>query len=198
MSSGSSRWTGPGRSSVATRKASRTMEGIASAETICRVILVIGRIAADDVDDLEARLPRALDRLLAGDHHHRHGAEIGIGRAGGEIQRAGAERREADAGRAGEPSLGRRHEGRGLLVARQHQLDRASAAATRPRRGSPRPEVRRCAARLRFPARRPEGPIPWCASVSPPCDRAGYASGEFRSFTPFARSSRRRPAASRR
>ena len=78
---------------------------------------------ADDVDQLEARLPRGLDRLLAGDHDHRHGAEIGVGRAGGEIQRAGAERRQADAGRSREPPLRGRHEGRGLFVARQHQLD---------------------------------------------------------------------------
>jgi hypothetical protein len=44
MSSGSSRRTGPGRSSVATRNASRTIVGIEEAETICRAILVTGRI----------------------------------------------------------------------------------------------------------------------------------------------------------
>ncbi|MNT89401.1 hypothetical protein D3C72_2301190 [compost metagenome] len=46
MSSGSSRWTGPGRSSIATRKASRTIEGMLAGLTIWRVILVSGRIEA--------------------------------------------------------------------------------------------------------------------------------------------------------
>jgi hypothetical protein len=43
---------------------------------------------ADDVHDLEACLPRALDRFLAGDHDHGHGAEMRVGRARGEVQRA--------------------------------------------------------------------------------------------------------------
>ena len=46
-----------------------------------------------------------------------------IGRAGREVQRARAERRDADAGPAGQPAMGRRHEGRRLLVPRQDQLD---------------------------------------------------------------------------
>ena len=45
-SSGSSRCTGPGRSSVATLKASRTTVGMLCGLTICRVILVSGRIDA--------------------------------------------------------------------------------------------------------------------------------------------------------
>ena len=60
MSSGSSRCTGPGRSSCATRKASRTSAGMLAALTICRAILVSGFIDADDVDDLEPGLLRAL------------------------------------------------------------------------------------------------------------------------------------------
>ena len=44
MSSGSSRCTAPGRSSAARRQASRTLAGIASADTICRVYLVSGCI----------------------------------------------------------------------------------------------------------------------------------------------------------
>ncbi len=78
---------------------------------------------ADDIDDLEARLPRALDRLLAGEHQHRHGAEMGIGRCRGEIQRAGSKRRQANAGLTGQAAVGRRHEGRRLLVPRQHEFD---------------------------------------------------------------------------
>ena len=46
MSSGSSRCTGPGRSSMATRNASRTKVGIVAVLTIWRVILVSGRIVA--------------------------------------------------------------------------------------------------------------------------------------------------------
>ncbi len=46
MSCGSSRCVAPGRSSSARRKASRTRAGIASADTICRVYLVSGRIAS--------------------------------------------------------------------------------------------------------------------------------------------------------
>ena len=45
-SSGNSMCTGPGRSSIATRKASRTMVGMLAALTIWRVILVSGFIEA--------------------------------------------------------------------------------------------------------------------------------------------------------
>jgi hypothetical protein len=66
------------------------------------------------------RACRAL--FLAGQHQHRHGAEMGIGRGGGEIQRAGPERRQADAGMAGQAAVGRGHEGGGLLVPGQYEL----------------------------------------------------------------------------
>ena len=46
MSSGSSSSTGPGRSSIATRKASRTSVGMLAALTICRDSLVSGFIDA--------------------------------------------------------------------------------------------------------------------------------------------------------
>ncbi len=46
MSSGSSRWVAPGRSSSARRKASRTRAGMLSADTICLVYLVSGSIIA--------------------------------------------------------------------------------------------------------------------------------------------------------
>ena len=77
----------------------------------------------DDVDDLEARLARRHDRLLAGDHDHRHGAEMRIGRRRREVERAGSERRDAHARAAGEPAVGRRHEPGRLLVPGQHELD---------------------------------------------------------------------------
>jgi hypothetical protein len=46
-----------------------------------------------------------------------------IGRAGGKVQRAGTERGKTDAGLAGQPAMRGGHEGRRLLMARQHQLD---------------------------------------------------------------------------
>ncbi len=83
-----------------------------------------GRHGRDDIDDLKARLFAAQDALLAGDHHHRHGAEQRISRAGREVEGAGAEGREADPGPAGQPPLRGRHESRRLLMTGQHQLDR--------------------------------------------------------------------------
>jgi hypothetical protein len=82
--------------------------------------------SGDDVHHLEPSLFAAQHPLLAGDHHHRHGAEQRIGGAGGQVQGARPERREADAGPAGQAPVRRGHEGRGLLVARQHELDRGA------------------------------------------------------------------------
>ena len=82
-----------------------------------------GRHGRNDVDHLKARLFAAQNALLPGDHHHRHGAEQRVGRAGREVQRAGAKRGEADPRLAGEAPMGRRHESRRLLVPGQDQLD---------------------------------------------------------------------------
>ena len=84
------------------------------------------RHGRDDVHDLKARLLAAQDSLLAGDHHHGHRAEQRIGRAGRQVESAGAERGEADPGPAGQPPMGRRHERRRLLMAGQHQFDRGA------------------------------------------------------------------------
>ena len=127
MSSGNSRCTGPGRSCCATRNASRTIVGNGVRADDLPRHLGQRRHAGDDVDDLEARLLAGHDPLLAGDHDHRHGAELGVGGAGREIERAGAERRDANARLAGQPAVGRRHERRRLLVAGQDQLDRRAA-----------------------------------------------------------------------
>jgi hypothetical protein len=81
----------------------------------------------DHIEDLEAALLRFLDRLLAGDHQDRHAAKLRIGRGGHEIGRARAQGRDADAGLAGVPPVGRGHEAGALLVARQDQLDRGRA-----------------------------------------------------------------------
>ena len=91
--------------------------------TICRAILVSGFIDAIDVDDLEPGLLGRHDRLLPGEQDHRHRAELRVRGAGREVERARAERGDADAGAAGEPAMRGRHEGGGLLVAREHQLD---------------------------------------------------------------------------
>ena len=85
------------------------------------------RHGGDDVHDLKARLLAAQDSLLAGDHHHRHRAEQRVGCAGRQIERAGAERGEADTGLAGQAPMGGRHERRRLLMAGQHQLDLRAA-----------------------------------------------------------------------
>lgn len=77
----------------------------------------------DDVDDLEAGLAAAADRLLSGDHDHRHRAEMRVGRSRRQIERTGTERRQADARAPGETPVGGCHEAGSLFVPRQHQLD---------------------------------------------------------------------------
>ena len=77
----------------------------------------------DDVDDLETRLTAAPDRLLSGDHDHRHRAQMRVGRSRRQIERTGTQRRQADARASGETPVGGRHEAGSLLVPRQHELD---------------------------------------------------------------------------
>ena len=76
----------------------------------------------DNVDDLETRLAAAPDRLLSGDHDHRHRAQMRVGRGRRQVERAGTQRGQADAGAPGETAVGGGHEAGGLLVPRQHQL----------------------------------------------------------------------------
>ena len=84
---------------------------------------------ADHVDDLEFRLTAAHDAFLSGQHHHRHRAEQRVGRARREIERAGTERGDTDAGLSRQPAIGRRHEGRGLFMPGHDQLDRRFSEA---------------------------------------------------------------------
>ena len=86
-----------------------------------------GRHGRNDVDDLEPRLLAAEDALLARDHDHRHRAQQGVGGAGRQIERARTQRREANPGLAGQPAMGRGHEGRRLFMACHHQPDRRTA-----------------------------------------------------------------------
>ena len=81
----------------------------------------------DDVDDLKLALLARLDRLLPGDHQHRHAAELGVGGRRDEVGRPGPERGKTDARLAGQSSVRRRHETGGLFVPGQDQPD------TRPR-----------------------------------------------------------------
>ena len=78
----------------------------------------------DDVDDLKARLLAAEDTFLAGYHDHRHRAELGISRTRRQIERAGPQRRKADARLARQPSVCGCHESRRLFVAGRDELDR--------------------------------------------------------------------------
>jgi hypothetical protein len=71
----------------------------------------------DDVDDLKARLLAAEDTFLARDHDHRHRTELGISRTRRQIERAGPQRREANASLAGQPPMRGCHEGRRLFMA---------------------------------------------------------------------------------
>jgi hypothetical protein len=75
------------------------------------------------IDDLEARLARGFDALLPGDQDQRHAAQQSIGRCRGEVEGAWPQCRDADAGLAGKPAIGCRHEGRRLFVTGEHQLD---------------------------------------------------------------------------
>ena len=63
----------------ARRKASRTRRGILSAEASWWVYLVSGRIMSTTSRIWKRPCLELLDRLLAGDHHHRHAAQLGIG-----------------------------------------------------------------------------------------------------------------------
>src|SRR5690606_31818552 len=81
----------------------------------------------DHVDDLELALLGGLDRLLPGDHHHRHGAELGVGGGGDEVGGTGAEGGHAHAGVAGQAAIGGGHEAGGLFVPVDDQLDLRAA-----------------------------------------------------------------------
>ena len=75
------------------------------------------------VDDLETRLLSGSDRLLAGDHDHWHGTEVGISGAGREIEGARAECGYTYAGTAGKAPMRCSHKRCRLLMTCQHQFD---------------------------------------------------------------------------
>ena len=82
----------------------------------------------DGVDELVGGLlVHAGEAGLAGERHQRSVVEVRVADAGGEVAGARAERREADAGPAGEAPVGVGHEGRALLVPRGHEGDELRA-----------------------------------------------------------------------
>ncbi len=81
---------------------------------------------AREVDVLVRLLVHPLEVALAGERHERRAVEVGVRHGGDEVERARAERAEADAGAAGEPAPHVRHVGPALLVAHGHELDRGA------------------------------------------------------------------------
>jgi hypothetical protein len=72
---------------------------------------------------LETPLFGFLDRLLPGDHHHRHAAERRIGRSRDEIGRTRAERGDAHARLARMTAIGCGHEARALLMSGEDKFN---------------------------------------------------------------------------
>jgi len=64
-----------------------------------------------------------VNRLLTGDHQHRHATEGGVRGGSDEIGRTGSECREADSWKSGETTKCGRHEAGGLLVAGGDETD---------------------------------------------------------------------------
>ncbi len=77
----------------------------------------------DDVDELVGLLVELVRADLAGDRDERGPVEVGVGDAGDEVRRAGAEGRHRDGGLAGQPSVDVGHEGRALLVTGRDMAD---------------------------------------------------------------------------
>ena len=69
-------------------------------------------------------LVHALEVALAGERDERRAVEVRVRHRGHEVERARAERAEADAGVAGQAAVDVRHVGAALLVADRHELDR--------------------------------------------------------------------------
>jgi hypothetical protein len=79
---------------------------------------------ARQVDVLVRLLVHPLQIALAGERHERRAVEVGVRHGGDEVERARAERSEADPGAAGEPAPHVGHVGAALLVPDRDELDR--------------------------------------------------------------------------
>ena len=79
---------------------------------------------AHQVDVLVRLLVHPLQVALPGERHQRGAVEVGVRDRRGEVERARAERAQADAGVAGQPAVDVGHVGAALLVADRHEVDR--------------------------------------------------------------------------
>ena len=79
----------------------------------------------DRIHVLVALLVQAPGAALADDAHERRPVHVGVGDAGDEVRRPGAQRSEAHPGLARQPAVGVRGEGGRLLVPAEHKSDRA-------------------------------------------------------------------------
>jgi hypothetical protein len=77
----------------------------------------------DDVDDLKVPLFARLDRLLPGQHEHRHGPQGPVRRRRDQVGGTGPERGQACTGAPRQPTDGRRHEAGSLLVSSDDQAN---------------------------------------------------------------------------
>ena len=68
-------------------------------------------------------LVQAFRRALADDRDHRCPVHVRIRDSGEQVGHPGSQRTEANAGLAGEPAVGIRHERRGLFVPAKHEVD---------------------------------------------------------------------------
>jgi hypothetical protein len=81
------------------------------------------RHRGDDIHHLKARLLPGANAFLACDHNHRHGAEESVGGACRQVERAGAQCRQADSGSAREPAMHCGHKGSSLFMPGYDKLD---------------------------------------------------------------------------
>src|SRR5215510_10798221 len=106
--------------SKGSRKGSDLMVAALENEGVDRIFGVPGE---ENLDMVESLRNSSIQLVLT---RHEHGAEQRIGRTGGEVERTRPEGRDADAGLAGEPAIGRSHECGALL------MPGSPASASRP------------------------------------------------------------------
>ena len=109
--------------------AERLAHGLADHARVvdARVPLGHGPQHVDGVDELVGLLVHADEVDLPGERHERRVVEVGVADAGRQVGGARPEGREADAGVAGEATVGVGHERGALLVARRDERDALGA-----------------------------------------------------------------------
>ena len=75
------------------------------------------------IQNLKQPLLGGLDGLLAGNHHHGHAAQLGVGGSRHQVGGARPKRGQANSHLASQSPIGRRHETGSLFVPIQHQTD---------------------------------------------------------------------------